>query len=462
MKNGTNTAPDKVVEFYGGRIGGALPIIVLFISLAIMSLAGYTDGKNFWAAAFFSILVGFLLIKDKQQYEQILIDGLADGSLAMILLTFFISGVMSVLLTMGGLCDGLVYLAVVAKLPAGIMPVIIFFLCVLISTSTGTTSGTVAAATPVLLPLAIKLGCNPAVVMGAIVSGGFFGDNVAPVSDTTIASAATQETSITSVVKSRVKYSVIAGGLSAILYIWQGFTTTVPVDVSSMSDPAQLKGLLLFICPILLIAMMLKGKNFVFALTSNTILAAIFCLILGRLDFEGFFGSNGAVAQGFGNCMNSAVLCMLIFIIIRLLKVSGVFEALADFAVKKCKTHKQAEVVVGLLAMLGSVMMGGATYSIILSGGLTRSLLKGFKVARTRGANLLDGLSCGAVGLIPYGGAVLYAASQASATGLVSADFGAMDFIPYTYHCMLLIVVYWVSIATGWGSSFEDESSEDS
>lgn len=67
-------------------------------------------------------------------------------------------------------------------------------------------------------------------MMGAIVSGGFFGDNVAPVSDTTIASAATQETSIASVVKSRVKYSVIAGGLSAILYIWQGFTTTVPVD----------------------------------------------------------------------------------------------------------------------------------------------------------------------------------------------------------------------------------------
>ena len=114
------------------------------------------------------------------------------------------------------------------------------------------------------------------------------------------------------------------------------------------------------------------------------------------------------------------------------------------------------------MAMLGSVMMGGATYSIILSGGLTRSLLKGVKVARTRGANLLDGLSCGGVGLIPYGGAVLYAASQASATGLVSADFGAMDFIPYTYHCMLLIVVYWVSIATGWGSSFEDESSENS
>lgn len=458
MKNQKQTTPDQFVAFYGGRIGGAMPIIILFAALAIMSLTGYTNGKNFWAAAFFAIMVGFLLIKDKQQYEQILIDGLADGSLAMILLTFFISGVMSVLLTMGGLCDGLVYLAVAARLPAGIMPVMIFFLCVLISTSTGTTSGTVAAATPVLLPLAVKLGCNPAVVMGAIVSGGFFGDNVAPVSDTTIASAATQETSIASVVKSRIKYSVIAGGLSALLYIWQGFATTTAVDTSAMSDPAQLKGLLLFICPLLLIFMMLKGKNFVFALMTNTILAAVFCLVLGRLDFEGFFGSDGAVAQGFGNCMNSAVLCMLIFIVIRLLKVSGVFETLADFAVKKCRTYKQAEAVVGLLAMMGSLMMGGATYSIILSGGLTRNLLRGFRVARTRGANLLDGLSCGVVGLIPYGGAVLYAVSQASATGLVDPGFSAMDFIPYTYHCMLLLVVYWVSIVTGWGSKFEDET----
>lgn len=448
------------VQFLLGRIGGALPIIILFIMLAAMSITGYTGGKNFWAATFFAIAIGFLLIRDKQEYENILIDGLSDKSLAMILLTFFISGILSVLLTKGGLCDGLVYLAVAAKLPAGLMPVIIFFLCVLISTSTGTTSGTVAAATPVLLPLAVKLGCNPALVMGAIVSGGFFGDNLAPVSDTTIASAATQETDVASVVRARLKYSLVAGIIAAALYIWQGFSTTVAVDTSSFLDPSLLKGLFLFICPVLLIIMMLRGKNFVNALMTNTILAAVICILLGKLNFDGFFGTDGAVAEGIGNCMSSTILCMLIFIVIRIMKVSGVFEILADFAIKKCKTHKQAEIVVGLLAMLGSLMMGGATYSIILSGGLTRNLMKNFNVARTRGANILDGLACGTVGLLPYGGAVLFAASQAAATGLVDASFNATNFIPYTFHCMLLIVVYWFAIFTGWGAKFENQQEE--
>ena len=164
----------KLVEFHGGRFGGAVPMLLLFVTLAFLALTGYTSGKSFWAAAFLALLVGFLLIKDKSQYQQLLIDGLSDSSLAMVLLTFFISGVMSVLLTIGGLCDGLVYLAVAAHVPAQILPGCIFLLCVLVSSSTGTTSGTVAAATPVLLPLAVTLGCDPALVMGSIVSGGFF------------------------------------------------------------------------------------------------------------------------------------------------------------------------------------------------------------------------------------------------------------------------------------------------
>jgi len=86
---------------------------------------------------------------------------------------------------------------------------------------------------------------------------------------------------------------------------------------------------------------------------------------------------------------------MLIFMIIQILKASGVFESIAVAAIAKCRTYKQAEAIVGFLAMLGSAMMGGATYSILLSGGLARNLLKNFHVDRARGANILDGLACG-------------------------------------------------------------------
>ncbi len=446
---------DQYVRFYGGRLGGAVPMVLLFVTLAVLSVLGYSSGKSFWAAAFLALMVGFLLIHDKSQYQQILIDGLSDTSLAMVLLTFFVSGVMSVLLTIGGLCDGLVYLAVVAHIPAAVLPVAIFLLCVLVSSSTGTTSGTVAAATPVLLPLAVKLGCDPALVMGAIVSGGFFGDNLAPVSDTTIASATTQETEIITVVRSRFKYSVIAGILAALLFIWQGVRTTELVASVGALDSSGLWGLVLLVCPVLLVVMMLRGKNFIYALMFNTILAAVLCVLLGKLRFAGFFDAEGVVAQGLGNCMNAAVLCMLIFMIIQILKVSGVFESIAVAAIAKCRTYKQAEAIVGFLAMLGSAMMGGATYSILLSGGLARNLLKNFHVDRARGANILDGLACGTAGLLPYGGAVLYAVSCAAATGMVDGGFTAFDFIPYTYHCMLLIVVYWIAILSGFGKKFE-------
>lgn len=447
----------ETVAFYGGSFGGAFPMILLFITLAVLSVLGYSSGKSFWAAAFLSLMVGFLLIKDKRQYQQILIDGLSDQSLAMVLLTFFVSGVMSVLLTIGGLCDGLVYLAVATHVPAAILPLCIFFLCVLVSSSTGTTSGTVAAATPVLLPLAVTLGCDPALVMGAIISGGYFGDNLAPVSDTTIASAATQECEIIDVVRSRFKYSVIAGAISAVLFLWQGFRTTQPITNAEALEPSSLLGLVLLVCPVLLVIMMLKGKNFIYALMFNTILAALLCLVTGKLSFSLFFDAEGVVAQGLGNCMNAAVLCMLIFMVIQILKVSGVFAKISAVVVAKCRTYKQAEGIVGFLAMLGAAMMGGGTYSILLSGGLARNLLKNFQVARTRGANILDGLACGTAGLLPYGGAVLYAVSCAAATGMVGSEFTAFSFIPYNYHCMLLIAVYWISIIIGFGKKFEKD-----
>ena len=69
------------------------------------------------------------------------------------------------------------------------------------------------------------MGCNPAVLGGAIISGGLFGDNIAPVSDTTIVSTTGQTytkksgcAEIGGAVKDRSKYVIIAFILSVILF----------------------------------------------------------------------------------------------------------------------------------------------------------------------------------------------------------------------------------------------------
>jgi Na+/H+ antiporter NhaC len=46
---------------------------------------------------------------------------------------------------------------------------------------------------PIFYPAGVLLGCDPGVLAGAIVSASIFGDNLAPISDTTIISAGTQE-----------------------------------------------------------------------------------------------------------------------------------------------------------------------------------------------------------------------------------------------------------------------------
>ena len=74
------------------------------------------------------------------------------------------------------------------------------------------------AVLPVLLPVAATVGANPSVVVGAIVSGAIFGDNLAPISDTTIASALTQDAEVRDVVRTRLPYSLIAVSIATAIF----------------------------------------------------------------------------------------------------------------------------------------------------------------------------------------------------------------------------------------------------
>ena len=74
---------------------------------------------------------------------------------------------------------------------------------------------TMFIAFPIFYPAGIMLGANEMMMAGCIVSGAIFGDNLAPISDTTIASASTQQfkngkpADIGGVVSSRIKYSLV-------------------------------------------------------------------------------------------------------------------------------------------------------------------------------------------------------------------------------------------------------------
>lgn len=106
-----------------------------------------------------------------------------------------------------------------------LIPAIIFVLGVVISFATGSSWGVWALGMPIAIPMAVELGIPLPLAIGAVVSGGLFGDHCSPISDTTIQSSTGACCDHLEHVKTQLPYAVIVGGAAFIGYLASGFVT---------------------------------------------------------------------------------------------------------------------------------------------------------------------------------------------------------------------------------------------
>ncbi len=121
----------------------------------------------------------------------------------------------------GGFVGGLVWAAIAADVGGALFPAATFILAALFTTGIGTGYGAAVAFSARSSRLASG-SVRPVLLFGAILSGAVFGDNLAPVSDTTIVSAVTQDADIGGVVASRFKYADVAAVLALAAYVFAG------------------------------------------------------------------------------------------------------------------------------------------------------------------------------------------------------------------------------------------------
>lgn len=112
------------------------------------------------------------------------------------------------------------YLASLAKESINIylLASVVFILSSLISFSTGTSWGTFSIMIPIAASMAVALDANVALVLGAAISGGIFGDHSSPISDTTIISAMACDCEVVEHVKTQFPYALISAALSLVLF----------------------------------------------------------------------------------------------------------------------------------------------------------------------------------------------------------------------------------------------------
>ena len=113
------------------------------------------------------------------------------------------------------------YLASLAdeNLSVYLLGAVIFLLSSLIAFSTGTSWGTFSIMIPVAVPMAVAMDANVALAIGAVISGGVFGDHCSPISDTTIISSLATDCEVVEHVKTQLPYALISGVIALLLFI---------------------------------------------------------------------------------------------------------------------------------------------------------------------------------------------------------------------------------------------------
>jgi len=112
------------------------------------------------------------------------------------------------------------YLASLAQnnLNVYLLASVVFLLSSLISFSTGTSWGTFSIMIPIAASMAITLDANITLVIGAVISGGIFGDHCSPISDTTIISSIASDCEVVEHVNTQLPYALISGVIALLLF----------------------------------------------------------------------------------------------------------------------------------------------------------------------------------------------------------------------------------------------------
>ncbi len=224
------------LEFRFGAFGAAVPLLIFVIWAVTTSVLGVSSEIGLVLGAVIGLAVGLFFCKSKwEDYAQGLFDGLAQPVGVIAMVAWFWAGMFAQVLQAGGLVEGLVWLGQASGVTGSLFVATTFVLASVFSTAVGTGYGTTVAFCTLMYPAGVATGADPTMLFAAILAGAVFGDNLAPVSDTTIVSATTQDADVPGVVRSRFKYSIAAAVPALILFaVFGGGGETEITDTTAL------------------------------------------------------------------------------------------------------------------------------------------------------------------------------------------------------------------------------------
>lgn len=212
-----------------------LPLLVLFVTLFSLLVAyGFpfesVPGEEFRVALttaylYAAITLIALMIIFKINKVGAIFDIYISGMQRMIdiILILILAWSLGTLLEKMGTAAYIVEL-MQGNVPGYIVPAIIFVMAAGMSFATGSSWGTFAIVLPLAIPMAFGLDAPLFVCIGAVLSGGLFGDHCSPISDSTILASSGAGSDHADHVRTQLPYALVNGAITLFAFIIAGIT----------------------------------------------------------------------------------------------------------------------------------------------------------------------------------------------------------------------------------------------
>ena len=354
--------------------------------------------------------------------------GIGDDNIVIMLFIFLMAGAFSGLAKEAGGAASTANL-MLDILPGSLAVPGLFAIACLISMSMGTSVGTISVLVPIAAEIVRGTGFSMPLVIGTVVGGAMFGDNLSVISDTTIAATRTQGVEMKDKFRVNIKIALPAALI----------TIAILIACSLMNPAAEMSSysfnIWLAAPYFIVLALALLGLNVFVVLGIGIILFFLNGGAAGTITFSTGFLAMGAGTNGMFETM---IVTILVASISALMKEFGGFEAILAFIRRHAKSRKGGMGGICLLTALMDIATANNTVAIVIAAPIAREISQEYKIDPKDTASLLDTVSCIAQGIIPYGAQLLVAASL--------SGISSFSIIPFSFYQFLLAVFVLVFI----------------
>lgn len=471
----------KTREIKTPSFGLALGTLIVLVMMIIVGTKGIEvigiHGLNvdlrlmFFIAWLPAIGVSWYLGHSYKDIEKAAIDTIRSGIQPAIIL-LVVGGMISAWIA-SGTVPTLIYYGLKIVNPSMFLPVVLI-ICSITSLFTGTSWGTIGTVGLAMVAIGMGMDMNIGLVIGAVVSGAYFGDKMSPISDTTVMTSALAGVPVMKHI-THMLWTVVPGYVvTFVLFLILGIrNANATIDYTVVNETTEIMaanfklGIVPLLPMLLLFYLLATGKPSIPSILGAGVFGAfvaVFYQGVGMGDvlnimYKGYVSETGnslvdtILSRGGFTSMRDFTNIMLgSFGFAGILKGAGILDAVIHPICAKVKTTLGATLACLVVELCALATGSTQSFANVMTGTLVSPLYKQMRLKPENMSRAMEDFGTQGAVLIPWGINALYVA------GMYGVD--PMVFIPF---CFLNITVPIISLiygATGFGMTKYKDNEE--